>query len=236
MMARRVVVIPGPAYRPPAYRPPSLRLGGRELSQAELKLRWENLGPTILFGSLGVGAIYGSGLLPDPVKTIVLVGGVGLIGYAAYSFIGSVPKSETEVPTGTGSQISTAGEFAAITGQFLQPKNGSSQGFNWFSDSYDVKVLVSNPNAKPVTVTFELIATEYPKLFMFIPTGSYDNYLADSKTVVLPANGNMTIDFLPKVKVSRWLSARMNVDLTLQKIRVGGEASPMDHVSFTLIG
>lgn len=237
MMARRVVVVPGPAYRPPAYRPPPPKLGASELGQGEIKYNWGSLGQTILFGTLGAGALYGSGLLPDPVKTIAMVGGVGLIGYAAYSFLGSSSKS-TDVPSGTPSQIPTPGEFSTITGKFSQPKNDDSLGFNWFSDKYDVKVLVSNSMPHPVTVTLELLATERPKLFYFIPLGSYENYLADSKTITIPGGQNIVVDFSPAIKMSRWLGGggKLSMELTLMKIRVAGEATPLDHVSFTLIG
>lgn len=236
-MARRVVVVPGPAWRPPAYRPPPPRLG-HELGQGEIKYNWGNLGQSILFGALGAGAMYGAPLLPDPMKTIAMVGGVGLIGYGVYSFLGQASKQDNEVAPGTGTPIPTPAQFSAITGQFLQPKEGSSQGFNWFSDTYPVKILVSNSDLKPVTITFELIATEYPKLFYFIPLGSYENYFADSKTVEVPPGGNKTIDFSPAIKMSRWLGGggKLNMELTLRKIRRGGEAVDMDHVSFTLVG
>lgn len=235
MMTRRVVVIPGPAWRPPAYRPPPPELGKKQIGQTEVKLNWGNLGQTILFGTLGAGALYGSGLLPDPVKTIATVGGVGLIGYAAYSFIGSAPKVENEVPSGTGSRIPTAAEFAAVTGHFLQPKSGSSQGFNWFSDTYPVKVLVSNPSKEPVTITLELAAREAPKMFWLIPFGTSDEYVAETKTVVLPANGNISVDFSPSVKTTRWLSGKINLDLVLRKVRMGGEIAELDHVSVSLV-
>jgi hypothetical protein len=235
--ARTVVVVPGPAYRPAAYRPPPLRLSGRELGEGEVKFNWDNLGQTILLTTVGAGALYGSGLLPDPLKTVALVGGVGVLGYAAYTFLGNGRSGKDEVPPGTAAPIAPPQDFAGIVGKFQQPKEDSTIGFNWFSDHYDVRVMVSNPNPKPVTVTFELIANEYPKIFYAIPLGSYEGYLADSKTVVLPP-GNTVLDFNPAIKMSRWLGGggKLNMELTLRKVRIAGEFVPIDHVSFSLLG
>jgi hypothetical protein len=241
MMPRRLVVIPDaarrPAYRPPSFRPPALRLGAPELGQAGLSVNWSNIGQTIMLGAFGAGAMYAAPLLPDPMKTIAMVGGVGLIGYAAYTLLGQSPKADSEVPAGTSSPIPSTRDFEAIAGQILQPKAGSSGGFNWFSDTYQVKALVSNPNPRPVTLTLELLANEYPKLFYFIPLGSYENYIADTKTVQIPP-GNITVDFNPAIKMSRWLGGggKLNMELTLRKIRVAGESTPLDQVSFTLVG
>lgn len=234
MMSRRVVVVPGPVYRPPAFRPPSLRLGARELGQSEIKVNWGNLGQTILFGTMGVGAIYGSGLLPDPVKTIAMVGGVGLLGYAAYSFIGSGSKQDSEVPSGTGFSIPTPSEFAGITGEILYPKTGSRQGFNWFSDTYAVQVLLSNPSPKPVLVTLQLVIRESPYVFIFVPA-RVEEYVAETKTMAIPAGGNITVSLSPATKTSRWV-ANLEMDLTLRIVRVGKESRDLDHTSFNLIG
>lgn len=238
MMQRRVVVVPGPgqAYRPPAYRPPpvSPRLGTSKLGQGEIKFNWESLGSTILFASLGAGALYGSGLLPDPMKTIGMVGGVGLVGYAAYSFLGSRSSSNPTVPGGTSVPILTPAQFSAIKGQFLEPKNGDRLGYNWFSDTYDVKVLISNPNPDPVNLTIQFVARESPYVFLFIPA-RVEEYVADTRTVVIPGNGNLPLPLSLPTKTSRWV-ANLEMDLILRVIRQGSELKDLDHVSFRLIG
>lgn len=238
MMPRRLVVIPDaarrPAYRPPSFRPPALRLGAPGLGQTGLSVNWSNIGQTIMFGAFGAGAMYAAPLLPDPMKTIAMVGGVGLIGYAAYTFLGSAQKLESEVPTGTSSPIPTARDFETVTGQILQPKSGSRNGFNWFSDTYPVKVLVSNPNPRPVTVTLQLVAHEQPYVFILIPARTED-YVADVRTVTIPAGSSLTIDMNPATKTSRWV-ASLEITLMLRKIRAGGDVQDLDHVTFELQG
>jgi hypothetical protein len=238
MMTRRVVVVPDaarrPAWRPPALRPPPPPLGVKELGQTGFSVNWSNIGQTIMFGAFGAGAMYAAPLLPDPMKTIAMVGGVGLIGYGAYTFLGSASKPESEVPTGTSSPIPLAKDFEAITGQILQPKAGSRNGFNLLSDTYPVKVLVSNPNPRPVTVTLQLVVREQPYVFILIPARTED-YVADVRTVTIPAGSSLTIDMRPETKTSRWV-ASLEMSLTLRKIRAGGDSQDLDHVAFELQG
>lgn len=236
MMERRVVVVPGPAYRPPAYRPPSLDLGRPDLGQNQVKFRWENIGQTILFGSIGGGVVYGSTLLPDPVKTVGMVAGIGLLGYAAYSFLGTeAAPPKTETAPGKGFRIPTKAEFDVMRGQFLKPESGADVGFNWFSNTYDVDVQLSNPNPVEETVTLQLLAHEQPYGFGFIPLKAED-YIAVSRTVILQPHENLPLPTLhPEAKTNRWV-ANLEVTLTLRILRTPGEYADLDHVTFRLRG
>lgn len=204
------------------------------MGQGSVSLNWGNLGQSVMFGAFGAGALYGSPLLPDPVKTIGMVAGIGLIGYAAYSFVGTA-QNKSEIPAGKPTSIASSVDFSAITGQFLQPKSGSSIGFGWFSDSYQVEALLSNPGQVDVTVQLELAVTETPILFG-VPLVASNEYVAASKTVVIPAGQNLTVDFSPSVKGSRWMWGQFGLSLVLRKIRVGGQTADLDHSSFTIVG
>lgn len=238
MMPRRLVVIPDaarrPAWRAPSFRPSPLHLGARELGQSGPSVNWGNIGQTIMFGAFGAGAMYAAPLLPDPMKTIAMVGGVGLIGYAAYSFLGSSAKENNEVPAGTAAKIPTPAEFALITGQILSPKSGSRVGYNFFSNTYPVKVLLSNPNPNPVTVTLQLVVHEAPYVFVFIPAQTED-YVRETTTRIIPATGNITVDLSPYSETNRWF-ANLEMNLTLRIIRMGNDFKDLDHVSFNLSG
>lgn len=230
---RTVVVVPGPAYRPAAYRPPPLRPAA--LGQTEIKLQWGNIGQTILFASAGAGAVYGSTLLPDPVKTVGMVAGIGLLGYAAYSFLGSeTAKLDTKVRPETGFRIPTKAEFAQIKGKIISPEPGTVENFNFWSQTYDVKVQLSNPNPTPVTVGVQLIAHEQPLGFGLIPLKSED-YVALDEARVLEPNSTYPITLLPSARTNRWV-ANIDMRLTLRIVRQAGEVADLDHVDFVLRG
>lgn len=217
--------------RSPVRHAPRLSLG-----QGKPNFNWGSLGEVILAGSAGAGLLYASKVLPSPFDTIATVGGISLAGYAAYQFFGGgEPAAKSnEVEKGKSFGIASPIDFKAITGSFLEPIPGSVSSFNWFSDHYAAKALVTNPSVNPVTVTFQLIAKETPYWFYVIPFGQSDEYVADTRTINLPP-GNTPIDFdAAAVKTSRWLSGKINLDLTLRKIRVaGGGPGDIENIAHT---
>ncbi len=215
-----------------AYRPPPLQIE-RGLGQTkfeDVRFNWPNLGQTIMLGAAGAGAIYGSSLLPDPVKTFAMIGGIGLLGYAAYSFVGGSSKAGASGVT--PSTIATPEEFNLIKGSFLQPLPGSTEEFGggFFSQltsSFAARALISNPNPRPIDVTLLLIVEEWPGWYKIIPAGETDPYVAGAKTVSVGAGGNEPVDFTIQTKTNRWLSPAISIRLTLKKIRTAGD-NPSD--------
>lgn len=228
MMPRRLVVIPGPAYRPPSFRPPALQLGERKLGQNSPSMNWANIGETIMFAAFGAGAMYAAPILPDPMKTIAMVGGVGLIGYAAYSFLGSSGPKVSETP-GKSFQAPTPNQFSAVSGKFVQPVPGSSESWTFFGQNYDVKIMATNPDPlKEVTVTLQIIARETGLPFDYLFNNTSSEYLADSITATLGPKETKEIPFKPSVRLNRWVNPRVAVFLSLNKVSVAGESVLLD--------
>lgn len=237
MPRRQVVVIPDtarrPAWRPPAYRPPAPslgKLGASELGEGGLNINWTNIGETIMFAAFGAGAMYAAPLFPDPVKTIAMVGGVGLIGYAAYTFLGSSGSAPTA--NGTKSfKAPTLEQFAGVSGRFTQPVLGSEESWSLFGQNYNVKVLVTNPDPKEVTFTLQITAKEIGFPFDYLFNNSTE-YLAVSTPVTLQPRGmegdSKEIPFILSVQLSRWTNPRVGVQLTLKKVPVKGDVVFLD--------
>lgn len=232
MMPRRLVVIPDAAYRPawraPAFRPPVLHLGAPELGQAGPSMNWANIGETIMFAAFGAGAMYAAPILPDPMKTIAMVGGVGLLGYAAYSFLGSSSSKPVETP-GKSFQAPTADQFAGVFGKFVQPVSGSSESWSFFGQTYDAKVVVTNPDPlKEVTVTIQILSREVGLPIDYVLNNISSEYLAASTTETLKPKETREIPFTLSVRLNRWLNPRVAVYLELKKLNVKGDAVLLD--------
>lgn len=195
-------------------------------------MNWGNIGETIMYAAFGAGAMYAAPILPDPMKTIAMVGGVGLLGYAAYSFLGS-SKSAPSADGTKSFKAPTPIQFAGISGKFIQPTPGSSESWSFFGQQYDAKVLVSNSDPlKEVTVTLQVTAKEVGYPFDYLLKSAPDEYLAASTTVTLKPRGtegdSKEIPFTLSVRLSRWTNPRVGVALTLKKLSVSGESVILD--------
>lgn len=118
MILRQLVLARPPAYRPVSYRPLLSRIAeprgslGQSIPSSidSISAGLKNVVQSVGIGAIGACAMYASGILPDPVKELAMIGGVGLIGYGVYSlFTGGtppVPPPTTENPYVTpGSEV-----------------------------------------------------------------------------------------------------------------------------------
>lgn len=229
VVPRQVVLLSGPAYRPAPYRPAPYRptaLGrveARPVLGEGPSLNWRNIGTTIMFAAGGAGAMYAAPLFPDPVKTLSMVAGVGLIGYAAYSLLGK-SESADEKNKNKSFKAATPADFAAITGKILSPLPGSKESWNLLSNTYNVVAQVHNPSRDAeVSARFQLVAQEAPWWTYLVGSPS-EPYVADYQTVTIKPTGVEPIQFTPSVKTSRWLSQNETITLLLQKVDENGNA------------
>lgn len=167
-----------PRFRPPiprrvpmlgnfSYRPYDPHLGGKGLGDNVFDKALGNF-PYIVGGSallLLSGPL--SNVLPSPVSILATVGGIGLLGYAAYDIFLAGPGSGPEQKIGKACLPATqvASDALFITGEISSPRQGDvvetsrKEGVT----GYPVKFRLTNGGKKALVVEYEVKTTEFPK-------------------------------------------------------------------------
>lgn len=218
-------------YAPPRYQPfyaapaPSrlpAELGAARKSLGAGAWSWDEFPLSIFMATAGVGAMYGAGILPDPVKTLGYVAGVGLIGYAIYNVFTGPPAGQTmkAVAKNVPTDISPVEAFSMITGKIDSPTADGPVSF--LTGKYDLQVTISNSSPKPVTFILQVVASEQARAWMWWRNTPLVDVVA-SDDVTIPAGKTQTLTFTPTLRSSRFTYNWFLVNLKLQKIRVAGE-------------
>lgn len=198
----------------------------------------------VVVGLAGLGSIYAAksfdGAGEENTKMLMKVAGFGAVGFALYSLVSSF-GSEASAKTATDEKTALPGEveFAKVTGTFLAPVQGAVISRALFGKGYNVKVLLTNPSAKPLDVIYQILATERPTYLFGADAGWWtplSGQVAQSFETV-PAKGSIPVNVsvVPLSSASAW--ANIGISLTLQAKRAAGDAwKTLASVGFDFMG
>lgn len=158
-------VFPRRPSQPIFLKPQASRLGAFNLQE---------LPTSIAFGAAGIGAMMLSSIIPDPIKTIFQVSGIGLLAFGLLDvFSGPAsadsdlmkPDAEPFTPASLDDLLSVSAKIVSPGGDEKVPVEKPWVGA-W---TYPLQVLWWNPLPKKVIVPFQVDVVEEPPSTLFEP-------------------------------------------------------------------
>jgi hypothetical protein len=205
-------------YRRPTYKPAMIASAPRKQLGA-----MADVPMSLGLGAVGIGSMLLSGIVPQPIKTILQVTGVGLIAFGAITLVTPPAAAKTTEETTGPEPIGEEGTFNAITASIVEPSYNAAIPLGFLSSDYDVKVQWFNPTDQAITVDFQVYAEETPVwtgLFSESVGQSYRS-VAHSGRVYLPAHKKETVEMQIPLKNPEGAGDASQINMSISKVRKG---------------